>query len=138
MMVKTYIPIGKPISGTAFDELRVGLAVRSRELTGNFFYEAASIPTQGLFGRIVLPRGSKPLNRLFLPFDQELAADREPLDQDDQLAASSSLSVVPLGQSCYGGGLALSRWFLILAPNTGVLSESKTTAWVRIPRPGRL
>ena len=95
-MVRTYIPRGKPMSGAGFNELRVGLAVRNRELTGNFFHKAASILTYELFGRKVLPRGSNPFNRLFPLFDQELMADREPLDQGDQLAASSSLSVVPL------------------------------------------
>jgi hypothetical protein len=95
-MVRTYILVGKPMSGAGFNELRVGLAMRNRELTGNFFYNAAGIPTQGLFGRIVLPRGSKALNLLFPLFDQEWMADREPMDQGGQLAASSSLSVVPL------------------------------------------
>ena len=39
-----------PMSGAGFDELKAGLAVGNRELTGNFLHKAANIPTYGLYG----------------------------------------------------------------------------------------
>jgi hypothetical protein len=47
--LEMYFP-RNPMSGAGFDELKAGLAVGNRELTGNFLHKAANIPTYGLFG----------------------------------------------------------------------------------------